>query len=244
MAAGAARPPRGAGGRRPNARAGYGSSWHGRALPVPPRSCPCRAELRPARRYRASPGLAQLLNLRMDCAVRMLCDRSASWIARTRVSAHFTAAIAWDTRRLPRPLISSSAAVPVAGAAARHRTRRSMRPACRGCPRSCRAASPRTASHHPRRSRPGSWRQPAMGDVRVTAPARLALMPGCRHVIGPLDAFNISIGPGDPEDLAQAGRASSWQAGDSDWICSWLVIARPRAGPVVRCPGSTGVSRA
>ena len=44
-----------------------------------------------------------------------------------------------------------------------------------------------------------------MGDVRVTAPARLAPMPGCRHVIGPLDAFDVGIGPGNPENLAQAG---------------------------------------
>jgi hypothetical protein len=52
-----------------------------------------------------------------------------------------------------------------------------------------------------------------MGDVRVAAFAGLALMPGCRHVIGPPDEFEVGIGPGDPEDLAQAGQSISETGG-------------------------------
>ena len=31
-------------------------------------------------------------------------------------------------------------------------------------------------------------------------------MPACRHVIGPPDAFDVGIWPGNPENLAQAGQ--------------------------------------
>jgi hypothetical protein len=45
-----------------------------------------------------------------------------------------------------------------------------------------------------------------MSDIRVAAPAGLALMPVFRHLISPADELDVGALPGDPENLAQPGQ--------------------------------------